>query len=160
MHTPVLRRALVTFGDPLEAIDAIDSINGTGSLLPEELFEEARLGFEELRRMSHVELRGVIADRVALLEGILREREERREATLERMIARTQTALDRIAECRASEDCPADDDKLAALEERLENRLAKLEACSSGEDECDMPKRPHGRHPYLKERLRERLQRA
>ena len=64
----------------IEAIDAIDSINGTGSLLPEELFEEARLGFEELRRMSHVELRGVIADRVALLEGILREREERSEA--------------------------------------------------------------------------------
>lgn len=64
----------------IEAIDAIDSINGTGSLLPEELFEESRLGFEELRRMSHVELRGVIADRVALLEGILREREERREA--------------------------------------------------------------------------------
>ena len=38
--------------------------------------------------------------------------------------------------------------------------IAKLEACSSGEDECDMPKRPHGRHPYLKDRLRERLQRA
>ena len=69
-------------------------------------------------------------------------------------------ALDRIAECRASEDCPADDEKLDALEERLTERLAKLEACSSGEGECDMPKKPHGRNPHLKDRLTERFQRA
>lgn len=64
----------------IEAIDAIDAIHGAGPILPDGLLEEARVGFEELRQMSHVELRGVISDRVALLEGILREREERREA--------------------------------------------------------------------------------
>ena len=115
---------------------------------------------EERLEVRQARLAECAADREACKAERDAMREERREATLERMTARTQAALDRIAECRASEDCPADEDKLAALEERLENRLAKLEACSSGEDECDMPKRPHGRHPYLKERLRERLQRA
>ena len=49
-------------------------------MLNETIMEEARIGFEDLRRMSHDDLRKVIADRVQLLEGILREREERREA--------------------------------------------------------------------------------
>ena len=100
------------------------------------------------------------ADREACKAERDAKREEHREATLEKMTARTQAALDRIAECRASEDCPADDEKLDALKERLTERLAKLEACSSGEGECDMPKKPHGRNPHLKDKLRERLQRA
>lgn len=44
------------------------------------LSQEIRLGFEELRGMSHTELRGVIDARVQMLEGVLREREERRAA--------------------------------------------------------------------------------
>ena len=100
------------------------------------------------------------ADREACKAEHDAKREEHREATLERMTARTQAALDRIAECRASEECPADEEKLAALEERLENRLDKLEACSSGEGEGDMPKKPHGRHKHLKEKLRDRLQKV
>jgi hypothetical protein len=100
------------------------------------------------------------ADREACRAERDAKREEHREALLEKVTARTQAALDRIAECRASEDCPADEEKLAALEERLENRLAKLEACSSGEGECDMPKKPHGRNSHLKDKLRERFQKA
>ncbi len=44
------------------------------------LLDEIRLGFEELRAMSHDELRDVINKRVMLLETVLREREERRAA--------------------------------------------------------------------------------
>ena len=44
------------------------------------LMEEVRIGFEQLRRMSHDELRSVISSRVAMLESVLREREERRAA--------------------------------------------------------------------------------
>jgi hypothetical protein len=42
--------------------------------------DEVRLGFEELRKLNHDELRGVIAKRVQLLEGVLKGREERRAA--------------------------------------------------------------------------------
>ncbi len=44
------------------------------------LLDEIRVGFEELRAMSHDELRQVINKRVTLLETVLREREERRAA--------------------------------------------------------------------------------
>ncbi len=44
------------------------------------LLDEIRVGFEELRAMSHDELRQVINRRVTLLETVLREREERRAA--------------------------------------------------------------------------------
>ena len=44
------------------------------------LLDEIRVGFEELRAMSHDELRQVINKRVTLLETVLQEREERRAA--------------------------------------------------------------------------------
>ncbi len=44
------------------------------------LLDEIRVGFEELRSMSHDELREVINRRVTLLETVLSEREERRAA--------------------------------------------------------------------------------
>jgi hypothetical protein len=44
------------------------------------LLDEIRVGFEELRAMSHDELRHVIDKRVTMLETVLREREERRAA--------------------------------------------------------------------------------
>ena len=44
------------------------------------LLDEIRLGFDELRAMSHDELRQVIDQRVAMLETVLREREDRRAA--------------------------------------------------------------------------------
>ena len=46
----------------------------------DKLMAEARIGFEELRKLSHAELRGVIARRVHLLETVLKDREERRAA--------------------------------------------------------------------------------
>lgn len=51
------------------------------------LLEEARFGVERLSRMSHDELRKVIADRVHMLETELRERESRRAAIEEAIIA-------------------------------------------------------------------------
>jgi len=51
------------------------------------LLDEARMGVARLSRMSHAELRAVIADRVRLLETELREREARRTAIEEAMIA-------------------------------------------------------------------------
>ncbi len=42
--------------------------------------DEIRVGFEELRAMSHDELRQVINKRVTMLETVLHEREERRAA--------------------------------------------------------------------------------
>lgn len=44
------------------------------------LLDEIRVGFEELRAMSHDELRQVINRRVTLLETVLRERDDRRAA--------------------------------------------------------------------------------
>ena len=44
------------------------------------LVGEMMIGFDGLRRMSHVELREVIGTRVELLENELRGREERRQA--------------------------------------------------------------------------------
>jgi hypothetical protein len=44
------------------------------------LMAEVRLGFEELRKLSHTELREVIARRVHLLETVLRDRADRRAA--------------------------------------------------------------------------------
>jgi hypothetical protein len=46
----------------------------------DKLMAEARIGFEELRKLSHAELRGVIARRVHLLETVLKDRKERRTA--------------------------------------------------------------------------------
>jgi hypothetical protein len=50
------------------------------SAVDDKLMAEARIGFEELRKLSHAELRGVIARRVHLLETVLKDREERRAA--------------------------------------------------------------------------------
>ncbi len=44
------------------------------------LAEEIRVGLDRMRRMSHDELRGLIATRVAMLDGVLKERDQRREA--------------------------------------------------------------------------------
>ena len=41
---------------------------------------ELRIGLERLRTMSHDDLRQVISSRVELLQSVLREREQRREA--------------------------------------------------------------------------------
>ena len=58
------------------AVDQIEVDHATGN----PLLDEIRVGFEELRAMSHDELRQVINKRVTLLETVLREREERRAA--------------------------------------------------------------------------------
>ncbi len=42
--------------------------------------EEIRVGLDRMRRMSHDELRALVASRVAMLENVLKEREQRREA--------------------------------------------------------------------------------
>ena len=96
------------------------------------------------------------ADREACKAEREAKREEHREATLDKMIARTQAALDRVSECRADSDCAADEERLAAIEEKLSERLSKLEACQSGEEECKNPKRPHSRTDYLKDQLKDR----
>lgn len=44
------------------------------------LLGEAQIGFDQLREMSHDELRKVISRRVQMLDTVLREREERRAA--------------------------------------------------------------------------------
>ena len=51
------------------------------------LLDEARTGIERLSKMSHDELRAVIAERVRLLDTGLREREARRAAIEEAMAA-------------------------------------------------------------------------
>ena len=57
-------------------VDRIETDHADGN----PLLDEIRVGFEELRAMSHDELRDVINRRVTLLETVLREREERRAA--------------------------------------------------------------------------------
>ncbi len=57
-------------------VDQIEADHAKGN----PLLDEIRVGFEELRVMSHDELRQVINKRVTLLETVLREREERRAA--------------------------------------------------------------------------------
>lgn len=53
----------------------------------DDLVGEMMSGLEKLRQMSHTELREVISSRVALLEGELREREQRREVLTEARVA-------------------------------------------------------------------------
>lgn len=57
----------------------VDEIEA-GQAESDPLLDEIRVGFEQLRAMSHDELREVINKRVMLLETVLREREERRAA--------------------------------------------------------------------------------
>ena len=57
-------------------VDLIEADHGGGN----PLLDKIRVGFEQLRAMSHDELRQVIAKRVMLLETVLRERDERRAA--------------------------------------------------------------------------------
>ncbi len=57
-------------------VDRIETDHADGN----PLLDEIRVGFEELRAMSHDELREVIDRRVRLLETVLQEREERRAA--------------------------------------------------------------------------------
>jgi hypothetical protein len=54
---------------------------------PADLIGEARLGAERLARMSHDEIRGEISRRVEMLDTVLKEREERRAAIEEAMVA-------------------------------------------------------------------------
>ena len=54
---------------------------------PEEIEAEARLGIERLRTMSPEQLRGVITERVQLLESVLKEREDRVAAIEEAQLA-------------------------------------------------------------------------
>ena len=58
---------------PVEQIEADQATSNP-------LLDEIRVGFEELRAMSHDELRQVINKRVTMLETVLHEREERRAA--------------------------------------------------------------------------------
>lgn len=44
------------------------------------LAEEIRVGLDRMRHMSHDELRALVASRVTMLENVLKEREQRREA--------------------------------------------------------------------------------
>ena len=57
-------------------VDRIDAQQADGN----PLLDEIRLGFEQLRAMSHDELREVIDNRVVMLESVLSEREDRRAA--------------------------------------------------------------------------------
>ncbi len=57
-------------------VDRIDAQQADGN----PLLDEIRLGFEQLRAMSHDELREVIDNRVVMLETVLSEREDRRAA--------------------------------------------------------------------------------
>ena len=54
---------------------------------PEEIEAEARLGIERLRTMTPDQLRGVITERVQLLDTVLKEREERAAAIEEGQLA-------------------------------------------------------------------------
>ncbi len=58
---------------PVEQIEADQATSNP-------LLDEIRVGFDELRAMSHDELRHVINKRVSMLETVLRDREERRAA--------------------------------------------------------------------------------
>jgi hypothetical protein len=44
------------------------------------LAEEIRVGLDRMRHMSHDELRSLIQSRIAMLDGVLKEREQRHEA--------------------------------------------------------------------------------
>ena len=44
------------------------------------LAEEIRVGLDRMRRMSHDELRNLVQSRIEMLDGVLIEREKRREA--------------------------------------------------------------------------------
>ncbi len=62
---------------------------------PEEIEAEARLGIERLRAMSPEQLRGVITERVQLLDSVLKEREERAAAIEEAQLAQRVLAVRR-----------------------------------------------------------------
>ena len=62
---------------------------------PEEIEAEARLGIERLRTMSPEQLRGVITERVQLLDSVLKEREERAAAIEEAQLAQSVLAVRR-----------------------------------------------------------------
>ena len=66
---------------PPDMIDVPAEQTEADSAKADPLLDEIRVGFEELRAMSHDELRQVINKRVTLLETVLREREERRAAS-------------------------------------------------------------------------------
>ena len=72
-------RDLVALAQRAEKVGATRSSAG--------LLDEARTGIERLSKMSHDELRAVIAERVRLLDTGLREREARRAAIEEAMAA-------------------------------------------------------------------------
>jgi hypothetical protein len=61
-----------------------------------DLMEEARLGAERLARMSHDEIRGEISRRVEMLDTVLKEREERRAAIEEAMVAQRVLDMRRV----------------------------------------------------------------
>lgn len=71
--------------DPVALVRRAEAAGAAGSASA--LLDEARAGVERLSRLSHEELRRLIADRVRLLETELREREARRAALEEAMAA-------------------------------------------------------------------------
>lgn len=79
-------------GDLLALAQRAEMVGATESASA--LLDEARLGVERLSKMSHDELRRVIADRVRMLDNGLREREARRAAIEEA------TAAQRLLEAR------------------------------------------------------------
>ena len=69
---------------PAEVVD----LQGTAlTKIPQEIMEDARVGAERLMRMPPNELRDLIARRVKMLETELSEREARRAAIEEAMVA-------------------------------------------------------------------------
>lgn len=71
-------------GTPAEVVD----LQGTAlTKIPQEIMEDARAGAERLMRMPPNELRDLIARRVNMLETELSEREARRAAIEEAMVA-------------------------------------------------------------------------
>ena len=74
-------------GSPRPAADVVD-LQGTAlTKIPQEIIEDARVGAEHLMRMPPNELRELIARRVNMLETELNEREARRAAIEEAMVA-------------------------------------------------------------------------
>jgi hypothetical protein len=77
--TPSIAGGLLALAQRAEKAGAADSASA--------LLDEARLGIERLSKMSHDELRRVIAERVQMLDTGLREREARRAAIEEATVA-------------------------------------------------------------------------
>ena len=79
--------APATSGSPRSPAEIVD-LQGTAlTKIPQQVIEDARVGAERLMRMPPNELRELIARRVNMLETELSEREARRAAIEEAMVA-------------------------------------------------------------------------